>query len=147
MATIESKYKNTQTITITLASLGNATFATSNAIDNSVDLAINADIQVKIKTGASGVSATGTIEVHLLRSADGGTTYDNPVSMNPATLIGVFGATANATTYGPYSFATDPYGQLPDKFKVAIYNNTGAALDVTAGNFLAQFIEKLFQTV
>src|SRR5690242_6348031 len=121
MALIESKYTNSQSITITLNSLGAATFATSSAIDNSTNLFIGADIQTVFKTGASGVSATGTIEVHLLRSADGGTTYDSAVSMNPATLLGIVNANANATTY-TFTFSTDLIGQLPDKFKIAIYN-------------------------
>jgi hypothetical protein len=147
MATIESKYTTANAITITLNSLANATFATSSAIDNSTNLFVAADIQVQIKTGASSVSSTGTIEVHLLRSSDGGTTYDSAVQGNPATLIGTFNANANATTYGPYTYPTDIFGQLPDHFKIAVYNNTGAALDSTAGNFFSKFLGKLFQTV
>jgi hypothetical protein len=129
MATIKPAYTSSNAVTITLASLANGSTNTSNALDNSTSLYDDANVQVKVKTGASGVSATGYINVYYLASADGGTTYD---SNNR--LLFQFPATANATTYVA-SRRLGEFGIIPGKFwKIAVENRSGAALDATAGN-------------
>jgi hypothetical protein len=140
MADIKQKLYNADTPTITIASLANDGGRASAAIDNSTDLAFAADIRLKIKTGASGVLATGYIAVYLIRSEDG-TNYDDGFAGSDAAytpvnaiLLGIITANANATTYNKV-FDTAELGiTLPSKFAIGIVNKTGAALDSTAGN-------------
>jgi len=118
------------TVTITLASLANNTFVASSEIDNSSNLDTDGWLVVKLKTGASGVSATGLANVYLLPSADNGTTYPDSTA-NGGVLLGAIALVANATTYIK-AFRLVPY--LPKKFKVAVENQSGAALDSTGGS-------------
>lgn len=151
MAEIKQKLASSATATITLASLANGSGRGSAAIDNSSALAIEADIMVKIKTASSGVSTTGYLDIYLIRSEDG-TNYDDSfggsdAAFTPvnATKIGSMMATANATTYIGV-FNTAIAGNLPRKFCIGIVNNTGAALDSTAGNHAVTYTLKTLQT-
>lgn len=128
-------YSSSNTITITLASLANAAWATSNAIDNS-NVFKEAHVQLKIRTGASGVSSTGYFDVVLLASGDGGTSYADPAS---GVWLGRVSATANSTTYyGAFSTAT--FGVLPRNWKVAVYNGSGATTSGTAGDHACTYV-------
>jgi hypothetical protein len=134
MQTVKPSYPaNTVTITITLASLTNGSIATSSAIDNTANFYGTIGIAGKFKTGASGVSATGTITIAIAASADAGSNY--PAFAN-AQLVTVLQANANATTYvlGWQSVAALFGGVLPSHFEILVQNNTGATLDATAGN-------------
>ena len=136
-----SLYFNNQPVTITLASLANNTFATSNAIDNSVDKFISADIQIKIKTGA-GIPAfpnRPTIAVFILRSVDGGVTYDD--ANDNAQLVDVFQMKNSSTSY-VVTADTGGIGQLPEFWKIVIKNKTGVAFDSTGANFNVTFTGK-----
>lgn len=131
---------NNQTITITLASLANGSVATSTALDNTSNFDSTIGIAGKFKTNASGTSATGTISIAVAASADGGTTY--PAVFANCKLVDVIQANANATTYhlNWANIAALFGGVLPSKFEILVQNNTGAALDSTAGNH-AMFFE------
>jgi hypothetical protein len=121
------------TITITIASTANGAFTSpSTAYDNATNKDAEGLVQVKVKTNASGTSSAGFVSVYLCRSADNGTTYDDAAS-GRAVRLGTFPAVANATTYIA-SFSTAPFGLLPQKCKVLLENQTGAALDSTGGN-------------
>lgn len=126
MATVSLLATTSQAITLTLASLANAATNTSNAIDNSTAGFIRATVQVKVKTGASGTSTSGYLNVWLLRSYDNGSSYDDPGSV----LLGQIAVTANAATY-TRSFSTDVDSSF---WKVAVENQSGGALDATAGS-------------
>jgi len=138
---------NNQTITISVASLTNASARQSTAIDNTSNTFIDALVFVKLKTGGSGTSSSGYCNIYALGTADGGTTYtenagssDAAITLtNPtnAKLIGVVNMVANATTYyaGPFSVAAAFNGILPDHWIIVIENRTGATLDSTSGNF------------
>ena len=143
MAIVRSNYTNSQPITITLASLADAATATSSSIDNSTDRFISADIQIKFKT-AAGTTALGVIQVYIIRSADGGTTFDD--SAINAEIIGAFNANTDTTTF-IVSLDTALNGQLPDFWKIAVKNLSGAAFDATAGNFSVKFIGKKFEII
>jgi hypothetical protein len=134
MATASLNATNTQGVTITLASLANATTATSSAIDNSTNKFLSALVQLKVKTNAAGTSATGSCSVYLVRSTDAGSTYDD----STATFLGDLPTVANATTYIRI-FSTEPLGPLGTSWKVALVNNSGAALDSTGGNHKMEF--------
>src|ERR1700761_816493 len=117
MATVKTAFTNAQAVTITLASLANATVVASSAIDNSVNLFVDAIVKVQVKTGASGTSASGFLNVWLVRSTDGGTSYSD----NQNILLGSIAAIANATTYTKDFNA----GTLGSNFKIAVENKSG----------------------
>src|SRR6266446_1905019 len=151
---IKNKYgSNNQPITCTLASLANNAQQSAAAIDNTANVFIDALVQIQIKSGASGVSATGYVNVYAYGTVDGGTTYgegagtDTGITLTAppnVRLVGVLNVVANATTYksNPMSVAAAFGGVLPDPWGIIVENKTGAALDGTEGNHL-----KLFQGV
>jgi hypothetical protein len=138
---------NNQAITITLASLGSTSQRQSTAIDNTSNTFIDALVFLIIKTGASGTTSTGFLNVYAFGTADGGTNYSDNAGASDAAitltappnmrLIGSINAVANATTYkaGPFSVAAAFGGTLPDHWGIVVDNETGHALDATSGNF------------
>lgn len=134
MATATINVTNTQAITITLASLANGSTNVSSAIDNSTNKFLSANVRVKVKTNAAGTVATGSCSVYLVRSTDGGTDYDD----NTSTYLGSLPTVANATTYAR-TFSTELVGPIGTHWKIAVTNNSGAALDSTAGSHEAEF--------
>lgn len=145
MADINLKYgSNNQTITIILASLANGSKAVSNEINNLTNLFFDALLQLKIKTGASGVSSSGVIRVFAIGSADGGTSYPGSPN-NELKPIGIFNANANATTFisNLVSVANAFNGKLPEKWKIVVKNDTGSALDATEGDH-SKFYQGVF---
>ncbi|MDE1766573.1 MAG: hypothetical protein KGI27_09945 [Thaumarchaeota archaeon] len=152
MSTIKSLYgTNNQAITITLASLTNAAFRQSTAVDNTTNLFLDALVSVVIKTAAASTSSTGYVAVYAYGTTDGGTHYTDGASgtdgaFTPTTppnirLIGLINAVANSTTYvgGPFSVAAAFGGVLPDHWGIIVENETGATLDATAANFVADY--------
>jgi hypothetical protein len=154
MATVKPLYgANNQTITITLASLANNGQQSSAAVDNTSNLFLEALVTVKVKTGAASTSATGVVNVYAYGTTDGGTTYgggEASMGTNASVtlssppnirLIAVINANANATSYAvsAVSVAAAFGGSLPDHWGIVVENKTGAALDSTAGNFLADY--------
>ena len=159
-ADIKEKFgTNGQTITCGIASLTNSSSRQSTVIDNGTNLYSDALVQVTTKTGASGTSAAGFINVYAYATVDGGTTYTDGASgtdgaftpTNPpnAVLIGRVNCVANATTYKstPMSVAAAFNGILPEKWGVIIENKTGGTLDATAGNHAVKYQGVLAQTV
>jgi hypothetical protein len=154
VATIKALYgSNNQAITCTLASLASNGQRSSLAVDNTTNLFLDALVQVGIKSNATGVAATGTVNVYAYGTADGGTTYpegagtDAGVTLTVppnARLIGVLNVVAVATTYKsePMSVAAAFGGVLPDHWGIIVENKSGAALDSTEGNHL-----KIYQGV
>lgn len=150
MATVKQAVNTSGTATITIASLANGSGRCSTAIDNSTNLYITSDIGVKVKTNAAGTSATGYVSVYLVRSYDG-TTYDDgfggtDAAFTPvnALFLGTLTTTANATTYYKVFDIGEVGMTLPKKWAVAIVNNSGAALDSTAGNHEIKYTEKYY---
>ena len=139
---------NNQAITITLASLASAGARASTAIDNTTTLFGDALIFIILKTGASGTLSTGFVNIYGYGTADGGSNYPEGITgtdvgitlTSPPNLIllAQINTVANATTYkyGVFSFCR-MYGldKLPNKWGIAVSNQSGHALDTTAGNF------------
>lgn len=142
---------NGQTITISLGSLANSSARQSTEIDNSSNLFRDALVSVKVKSGASGTSATGVVNVYAYATVDGGTTRTENAGASDAAitltsppnaiLIGVISVVANATTYygGPFSVARAFGGTLPEKWGIIIENRCGGTLDTTGGNHSVQY--------
>lgn len=139
MATAKQVYTSNQTVTITLASLANGATAVSSAIDNSTSGFLSAEAQIKIKTTT--VAGTPTVSIYLLRSIDGGTIYDDSTNVNNPELIRQMSTPSATTTY----ITSARVESLPEFFKVMVVNNTGAALDSTAGNHYIKFCAKTVQ--
>lgn len=136
MGDINKKYGSSGVaITLILASLANGSKAVSNEISNSVNLFFGDLVQLKVKTGPSGVGADGVISAFVIGSADEGTSYPGNQN-NELKPIGVFNANVNATifTSGLMSVSNAFGGDIPEKWKIVILNGTGAALDGTEGS-------------
>ena len=151
MAEIKQKLGSSAALTITLASLGDGAGRCSTAIDNSSVQAVSADVYVKIKTAGT-MASPNYLLVYLVRSEDG-TNYDDAFAGSDAaftpvnaTLIGIISAPTTGTTYQAV-LNTEVAGNLPRKYAIAIFNDTGAALDSTAGNHAVSITPKTYQTV
>jgi hypothetical protein len=144
---VKSAYgSNNQGITITLASLANSGARASTVVDNTVNVFLDALVSLVIKTGASGVVSTGSVNIYAYGTTDGGTNYSDGAtgtdagitltSPPNAKIIGVGSLVANATTYkiGPFSVAAAFGGVLPDHWGIIVQNNTGGSFDSTEGN-------------
>lgn len=104
---------------------------------------------MKIKSGASGTSSTGYLTVYIITSEDNTiwtdgidptSTSDQAAKIATATTACVIAVTANATTY--YTPEISIYallGFVPKYAAVVVRNQSGAALDSTAGNFSAKY--------
>jgi hypothetical protein len=156
VATIQPQYgNNNQAFTITLNSHTTATTQGSTAIQNT-PLYEDALVFIEITTAASGVSATGYINVYGYGSVDGGSTYTESfggtngtvtlASPPNAVLIAQINANANATTYraGPFSFCRQ-YGldRLPQYWGIFVTNATGATLAATTNSAYYQGVNGL----
>lgn len=151
MATINQLFgTSNQALTLTIASLGNTSARESTAVDNTSNLFMDVKLAVKVKTNAAGTSATGVVNVFAYATADGGTTYsggatgtDAAYTNNKDALIylGSLPTIANATTYvSMFSLSRAfGYGGIPAKWGIVIDNQSGAALDSTAGNHSAVY--------
>lgn len=126
MATATLNVTNSGTITATLTSVTNGSSVTSSAIDNSTNKYLSALVSVQVKTNAAGTSATGSVSVFLVRSVDGGSTYDD------GQFLGALPTIANATTYKRI-FSTEQLGPLGSSWKIIVTNNSGATLDASVG--------------
>ena len=147
---------NNQAITCTITSLTTTSQRQSTAIDNTTNLYLDALVFAKIKSGASGTTATGTINIYAYGTADGGTTYtdgatgtDGAITLTVPPnmrIIGVMNLVANATTYeaGPFSVAAAFGGILPDHWGIVVENKTGGTLD---GSIASTWYQGVFQTV
>src|SRR5262245_2717130 len=69
-----------QSITCTITSLANNGQQQSDAVDNTSNLFLDALVAIKVKTNASGTSASGYVNVYAYATADGGTTYSDGAS-------------------------------------------------------------------
>ena len=146
MADLKQKFgTSNQALTITVASLTNTSVRQSTVVDNSSNLFFDAIVSVKLKTNASGTSATGVCNVYAYGTADGGTTYTGGASGSDGAytadglnlhLLGTLTTNANATTYtGTFNLSrVFGYGGLPTGWGVIVENLSGATLDATGGN-------------
>jgi hypothetical protein len=147
---IKPLYGSTTAITITAASLGNGSYQQSASIDNTSALMWGAFLLWKIKTGAAGVSATGSASLYFYgydgtnfsSGASGSNASFTPILQSNLVLLDTIYVSANAQTPDPRIIdVTSVPGLLMQyqKWGIILFNNTGAALDATAGNFLFNY--------
>jgi hypothetical protein len=153
MATVKQAYGSLdQAITITLNSLTNGSGSygagqSSAYVDNSVNLYLDALVQVQIKTSASALANDQAVYVYAYGSSFGTTSGDFTdgitgsdgafTGTNPpnARLLGVINAVATSTTYtgGPWAASLAFGGTLPEYWGIYVVNYTGQALN-SSGN-------------
>jgi hypothetical protein len=154
-STIKALYgSNNQSITCTLTSLANNGQRGSAAVDNTTNLYLDAMVQLKIKTGGSGIGNPSQINVYAYGTSDGGTDYTDAVTGTDASqtltsppnvkLIGVINVTAASTTYvgGPFSVAAAFGGILTDHWGIVVENKTGGAFDGTTASAWYQGVQQ-----
>lgn len=159
--TAKPSYGASTSITLTLASLATSSGLTvgreSTAVDNTTDLAIDALVGGKIKTGTT--TANTQIEIWLIGSYDG-TTYAGGATGSDAgltpipktefkklTSIPVPDTTARTYNWGPYSVAQAFGGSMPKKWSVFVTQNSGANLDATGGNHEVKYTPVQYTSV
>lgn len=149
MANVKTAYGTAgQALTITLINLADSSTAgrQSTAVDNTSGLWLDALISAKFGLTTGTISAPSAVYVYAYASVDGGSTYpdtmtgtDGNVTMNNPTQLKLLGAvycTAQSTVYkgGPWSLASLYGGRMPAFWGVFVLNDSGIALDATAGN-------------
>jgi hypothetical protein len=126
-------------ITINMAGLPSGSKALSDAINNSGSQYQQADFGFKFKTNIHGIDKGGTVSVGLLRSCDGGVTYDSNLR---AGNILVTIDELDANTEYVLSVSSNTIGFLPAYFKFSIRNDTGAPFFHEASHFGAWWTAK-----
>ena len=149
MATIQQNFTDSNTITIALASLGYGSLIASSAIDNSTNKYVSATIQGKITTTST--IPVGTVTLFLLRSVDGGTTYDDIGVLSPDWIMNMQPLlnidTPDASTTYVFSFNTLSTGTLPSFWKIVVWNNSGGALSATVGDHYVMFTGNKYESI
>lgn len=134
-----------QLITITLNSLGAGVYRQSVSVDNSSNLFL--DVEVTVKAKGAPANSTGTLQVFAYASTDGttfdgsctgtDTTYSPPVIPPNLAYLGTLNlnnsVTGTVIDQRTFSLAQAFGGNVPTKWGIVIYNNTGASLDASAG--------------
>lgn len=144
MVEIHEGFTNNNTITFTtLVGLANGSTAVSNVVDNTSDLFLSADIQVKFRT-TTPTSSTGYVAVILQRTADNGTTFDD--ATEDEEVLALLVANTDNTTFTT-SVSTAKTGTLQSKWRLAIKNMSGAAFDGTPANFSVKFLGRYIRTI
>lgn len=130
-----------------LHSLANNAAKPLGAVDNSSTKALNYRIWLQFTLNSSGVSATGTVEIYLIESTDGGTDYTDGISptttsdiassLKNAKLMAVLNANANSQVV---RYAFDVLGDwrgcmrdCPKHFSIVVVNKSGATLASSGG--------------
>lgn len=146
MATVKPSYPATGTaLTCTIASLTNNSQRQSTAVDNTSNLYEDVTVQLVTKTASSATSATGVVNVYVLTSSDGGTTYGENAGASDAAitltappnafLLFSLNTVANSTTYKSDAYSIkQALGFMPDHWVLVVENKSGATLDATGGN-------------
>lgn len=150
MADIKQKYgSSAQALTITLASLANASLRQSAYVDNATNLFFNALVTASITLNSSGVSSSGVINIYAYASTDGGTIYSSGASGSDAAYSAeklnlLLVASLDANTNGEavsttFDIASAFGGVMPERWGLVVENLSGATLNATGGNHSIKF--------
>lgn len=125
MANIKQVYNASTPVVwsgVDFATLGDTLSATSDAIVNSTDAFLSADLEIELTAGAT---ATGTMDIYMSKSEDG-TNYTTSELANHLFLTSVTPTASTATR------KVIRIEQLPRGWKIVAENNIGSA--ITAGS-------------
>jgi hypothetical protein len=151
MADIKTKYASAASITISLATLADSAKRQSDVVDNSSNLYLDAQIQLKVKTGGT-VSGDKAVYVYAYGTTDSsGLGYSGGASGNDSAfsgtlantkLIGVISTPASGTAYESdiMSVAAGFGGLLPGKWGIIVENKSGSAFDGTESNHVKKYV-------
>jgi hypothetical protein len=138
-------------ITITLNSLGISAARQSTAIDNTTNLFLDILVFATIKPGT--VVAPSSVSFYVGEIGDGNAYPDalgasdaaySMLSPTNLKLLGQHFLPTNATAYASEGFSVrNALGHMPQKFVVVAVNNTGAALDASAGGTMSWYGETI----
>jgi hypothetical protein len=134
-----------QAITCTITSLASGSQRAGTAVANTSNLFVDSLVAVKVKSNASGTSATGYVDVYTFGTSDGGSDYSGGASgtdgaysgqLSALFKLGRIAAVANSMTYvgGPWSVASAFGGSLPASWGICVDNESGATLDASVGS-------------
>lgn len=164
MADISLKYgTGNQNITITLASLADASYRQSASVSNTTNLYVDVLVGGTVTTGTS-PTADRSIVVYAYGSVGGTTVFSGAASGSDAAysptsntnenqnlkLLGIIStssASNHAYEFGPFSLAASFGGVVPSNWGIVMYNDTGAALNATGGNHDIEYQGIEYQTV
>lgn len=147
MATTSELYAGSWTgLTITLASLADNAWRESTVVDNTSNLYNDVMVGGKITTGTTPTANT-TIEVYFYALVDG-TNYTAGASgtdaaytadgeeklFRPCEIIEVDATSDQAYVFGPVSVKAAFGNVMPSKWGIVVKNDSGVALNATAGN-------------
>lgn len=151
MADIQARYgTSNQPITITLNTLPDSALRASTAIDNSGHRFLDALVQIRIASGASGPTGNANILVYAYASADSGTTFSGGAtgsdddfggvagqSLDNCSLVGIVNVDAANEVFESNLFSVaDAFGGvLPERWGIIVKNQTGQALGVGCAAF------------
>lgn len=140
---ILTKFGSEGSFTITLASLANGAGRSSAKITNSSDYPA-AIVSFKLSSGTTAPTVNRTYKVYLLR--DNGTIAsenwagtDAAITIENAILIGQIKVTATASKAFYIEIDTSDFGPLGEEWGIAIYNDSGQALNTLGANHLAKY--------
>lgn len=145
------QYSATQSLTITAGSLASATARSSAPVTTSTSSNVTAILlEVSVLTTASATSGNKQVVVYGYKSVDG-TTYDggsasvdtldltggstNAVIGSPTNLVFLgtiqLNQTTTALTFTKTFEVSGPFGCIPPKWGIVLYNDCGTALGAT----------------
>jgi hypothetical protein len=124
-----------------LASLASAAYWVSPVTDNNAALAHEVETLISILTTTS-AGTTGTIDVYITGSVDGGTVYSGGVTTeSDATYTPTGDDVSEWDFLGSFTYTTETTARtlqkrfslfdVPKNFKYVIYNGTGTGLGAT----------------
>lgn len=133
-----AQYTLGSAVTIDMHGLADGAKAISDAIDNSVTRYTQAHVQVMFKTNQHSIDkAKGSVVVGLLRSVDGGLTFDS--HLRQGNILATIDDLDPNTAY-TISVATNLLGILPSNFKISVGNRTGAPFFHKAEKFSVSWL-------
>ena len=149
MSDIKSKYgASDQAIAITLAALADDALRASLAVDNSVNLFLDAFVQLKINTGNVGAPAGDkNCIIYAFGTADGGTTFSGGATgadaaygavagqlITNCAILGFVNVDAQNETFESdvFSIAAAFGGVLPDHWGIIVLNQIGQVLGASS---------------
>jgi hypothetical protein len=115
MSNFITRYRTAETVTISLDGLANGATAISNVLDNTSNKDQEIELELKIEGTSSGFAY---LDVRVLRSIDGGITYET--QLNALCLPVFLFSTASQVYHARF--------QAPAKYKICVFNATGNVL-------------------
>lgn len=127
------QYVTGPNVTINLGGVPDGFLAISEVINNSLTRYQQFMFGLKLRTNQNRLNTKdGTITFGLLRSTDGGQTYDT--NLRSGNILAVFSQLEVNTDY-VFSISTAPLGFPPSHFKIGVRNSTGAPFFRREENF------------